>query len=1166
MPNLNLTHNGNMNITSASLGSGGTLNVQYEPNLTGAITGWTITPESGRNDWESMENITIRFTPQFSGTVLTETFTVSGVDEAGIQRSDSSVLRQGFDTNLQHYIDGRFGWSGMFMRSSAFTENYIEFNVTLYGNVPGYEPNYCSVFLYGGSSGYDVIARWTGYIDTTPPGPDTGSSIVSLDLVVPTVIVDYGQASAVYTPSDAIVNLVYSLSNNEGEATIDPVTGEITVLRDGEVAVCVRDTISGLMDCKAVTVISSDEPGPDTGTTATAITINVADTITDTGFATTTVEPVGANVDLHYTSSSPNYATIDPITGEITVLQSTPPGLVVNFCVNDTVSYLSSCKSASVIKSNPDTGTVVSNVTIIVADNITNSGQASVSYSPVDVDVNLVYSSSDTSKATIDPSTGAITVLGNGSVTFCVTDTISGLQDCKVVSVYKEDTTIYATAVTLNVSNGIVDSGQATTTVNPSNAVTSLYYYSENPDIAEIDRYDGTIIVRRTGVVTFCVEERIKSITDCKTVTVSKTNPDTGATWNTGGTFTITFTQGSPGLRQIFNVSDYSGGFWPWYGYVDENGNPLSFEQALTGYTGSGRVITIYPDTGYLYIENGDIDYTTNTVTLTFEGVKIIPIDVLGEGPSDYNPQQRSCVSLNSFEIGYGIELVSEWAFHNQNCLRYNTVLIPETCGVDVNAFDSPVQVVKIQGGPYYPGTSTEKRFNCISFSKYTAYQDVDDYPTVYVPADQVAAFKSAYSECSDGTGDNWIDRLQGVTSSVRIELDSTITDAGVVNVVYDSGATVNLTYSSSDSTIATVSNSGIITVLREGVVDVCVYDSVSNLSDCKTITAQRTEEGETQYLTFEVLTNGSIVVSGGTYISFSNDSGATWTTSSSYAVNAGDIVFAKGNISTRNLRIRPTCQYNLSGNIQSLIYADNYKESYATDSGFLYALFSGSTNLISAENMVFPNVIMSYNFYNSPAYSSMFAGCTNLVKAPKKLGSKSLARECYLNMFSGCTSLTTAPELPATVVDIASYRYMFMDCANLTTAPELPATTLGEQCYEGMFWGCSRLTTAPLILPATTLQDSCYRSMFGDCSSLTSAPELPAETLVTRCYMMMFASCSSLNYVKCLATDIFDNMTTTDWVTGVSQTGTFVKNPLMSSWTTNTNGIPSGWTVVDAT
>lgn len=40
----------------------------------------------------------------------------------------------------------------------------------------------------------------------------------------------------------------------------------------------------------------------------------------------------------------------------------------------------------------------------------------------------------------------------------------------------------------------------------------------------------------------------------------------------------------------------------------------------------------------------------------------------------------------------------------------------------------------------------------------------------------------------------------------------------------------------------------------------------------------------------------------------------------------------------------------------------------------------------------------------------------------------------------------------------------------------------------------------------------------------------------------------------------------TIDWVDGVqTASGTFVKNPDMSNWTIGYNGIPSGWTVVDA-
>ena len=62
-----------------------------------------------------------------------------------------------------------------------------------------------------------------------------------------------------------------------------------------------------------------------------------------------------------------------------------------------------------------------------------------------------------------------------------------------------------------------------------------------------------------------------------------------------------------------------------------------------------------------------------------------------------------------------------------------------------------------------------------------------------------------------------------------------------------------------------------------------------------------------------------------------------------------------------------------------------------------------------------------------------------------------------------------------------------------------------------------------------------------------------------------MFKDCTNLNYIKCLATDISATGCTTDWVSGVAATGTFVKDPSMSSWTVDSvSGIPTGWTVVD--
>lgn len=126
-------------------------------------------------------------------------------------------------------------------------------------------------------------------------------------------------------------------------------------------------------------------------------------------------------------------------------------------------------------------------------------------------------------------------------------------------------------------------------------------------------------------------------------------------------------------------------------------------------------------------------------------------------------------------------------------------------------------------------------------------------------------------------------------------------------------------------------------------------------------------------------------------------------------------------------------------------------------------------------------------------------------------------------------------------------------------------ATTLTAFAFYGLFQYCTGLTSAEkLVLPATT-SDNCYSYMFQGCTSLTTAPELPATTLAYMCYSSMFEGCTSLNYIKCLATDISATYCTGYWVNGVASTGTFVKNPNMSNWTSGLNGIPTNWTVQDA-
>lgn len=66
---------------------------------------------------------------------------------------------------------------------------------------------------------------------------------------------------------------------------------------------------------------------------------------------------------------------------------------------------------------------------------------------------------------------------------------------------------------------------------------------------------------------------------------------------------------------------------------------------------------------------------------------------------------------------------------------------------------------------------------------------------------------------------------------------------------------------------------------------------------------------------------------------------------------------------------------------------------------------------------------------------------------------------------------------------------------------------------------------------------------MFDGCTSLTTAPELPATTLAASCYSFMFKNCTNLNYIKAMFTTTPSTGYTNSWVSGVSATGTFVKN-----------------------
>ena len=254
--------------------------------------------------------------------------------------------------------------------------------------------------------------------------------------------------------------------------------------------------------------------------------------------------------------------------------------------------------------------------------------------------------------------------------------------------------------------------------------------------------------------------------------------------------------------------------------------------------------------------------------------------------------------------------------------------------------------------------------------------------------------------------------------------------------------------------------------------------------------------------------------------------------------------------------------------------------------------MYSGCAEMSSAPSSLNAATVgtSGYNsmFYNcaklivSPAIAAtsigengcqeMFRGCSRLQNPPASLPATTLGKTAYQLMFYDCSKLESIPSFPSTAVtwngDSACYQ-MFQNCKAIKTLTEplfSGTSTLRKGCFQDMFAHCTALVNIPdNLLPATTLAVDCYRGMFQD-TGLTRAPFLLVETLSWNdCYRYMFYGCKKLSYIKCLANNPSATYTTNFTGGGVAASGTFVK-AASASWPEGANGIPSGWSVVDAT
>lgn len=216
-------------------------------------------------------------------------------------------------------------------------------------------------------------------------------------------------------------------------------------------------------------------------------------------------------------------------------------------------------------------------------------------------------------------------------------------------------------------------------------------------------------------------------------------------------------------------------------------------------------------------------------------------------------------------------------------------------------------------------------------------------------------------------------------------------------------------------------------------------------------------------YLTFTALTSGTIswkALGSGAIktIEYKKTTDNSWTsitstsTGATISVDQGDKVLFRGtntkycanNKNNYSGFEGGTATYDISGNIMSLIYGDNFANNNTLNEQYAFCSIFKKSNVISAEHLILPAL--------------------------------TLTNYAYRAMFSYATQLVTPPALPATTLGKGCYWYMFESCS-ITSAPELLATTLVAECYGYMFTGCSSLSYIKCLATSGFNTSSCLQN-----------------------------------------------------------------------------------------
>jgi len=220
--------------------------------------------------------------------------------------------------------------------------------------------------------------------------------------------------TATVKPDNATDKSVTWSSGNGSVATVDPETGKVTAIAEGTANITVTTKEGGKTATCAVTVNAAK-------VSVTGVSINVNELSIETGEKQTliaTVTPDNAtDKTVAWSSSNNNVATVNPTTGEVTGISEGTA--VITVTTNDGDLKATCTVTVSIAYVNV-TGVTLSETILTLMKDETKTLIATVQ--PLNAtDQSVLWSSSDTEVADVDPETGEVTAIGEGTATITVT-------------------------------------------------------------------------------------------------------------------------------------------------------------------------------------------------------------------------------------------------------------------------------------------------------------------------------------------------------------------------------------------------------------------------------------------------------------------------------------------------------------------------------------------------------------------------------------------------------------------------------------------------------------------------------------------------------------------------------------------------------------------------